>query len=220
MVLVLLGISLSGFFKNSCAYDLFLHVAQYDAAVAALGNENPTLKYAMQQYPSAWKLGVVFPDLGRAVQTVNTLNRDLLLVASSYRTADRECMRNAFGRLVCPEDMPNAPPVNYYNPYDITSIREVLAAVGESGANYIAEGIQETANNLSQDATSPDVALRYKAVAFANAAAGDFHLFGDPANPARGTGQDLSSDSHWAFSNDIDGQARTGPDRGLGCRGG
>lgn len=66
-----------------------------------------------------------------------------------------------------------------------------------------------TANNLSEDATSPDSSYRSKVVTFENEGADDFHL-GSGDTEAKENGADLSSDPQLAFSDDIDGDTRSG----------
>jgi hypothetical protein len=68
----------------------------------------------------------------------------------------------------------------------------------QGGADY-------SAGNLSQDATSPEVALRDKTVSFVGAA--DFHLASSDTN-AKDQGTSLSSDPNLPFSVDIEGHSR------------
>jgi len=65
--------------------------------------------------------------------------------------------------------------------------------------------------NLSEDATSPNTALRNKAVTFVDEAGDDFHLASSDTN-AKDAGTDLSadSDSPYDISMDIDGVTRSG----------
>ncbi|GAG34644.1 unnamed protein product, partial [marine sediment metagenome] len=64
-------------------------------------------------------------------------------------------------------------------------------------------GFGTTANNISEDATSPDASFRNKTVSFVDEDNDDFHLAGNDAN-ARNAGEDLSA----TFTDDIDGQTR------------
>ncbi len=74
-----------------------------------------------------------------------------------------------------------------------------------SGVNYDCGGLESHANNLSQDATSPNPGFRNKTVQFA----GGYHLaVTDVA--ARDKGADLSAAGQ-IYSVDIDGQARISP---------
>jgi hypothetical protein len=78
--------------------------------------------------------------------------------------------------------------------------------------NYNIDGgttLDYSATNLSQDATSPEVALRSKTVSFEDAAGKDFHLASDDTN-AMDQGTDLSGDSNLSFSDDVDGGTRSG----------
>ena len=81
-----------------------------------------------------------------------------------------------------------------------------------SGFNYYFSGgiasVDYSANNLSQDASSPDAAFRNKAVTFVGAA--DFHLSPADVN-ARNLGTSLSADPVLAVVDDIDGQLRQAP---------
>lgn len=63
-----------------------------------------------------------------------------------------------------------------------------------------------SANNISLDATSPNVSFRSKTVIFVNAGAEDYHLSASDTE-AKDTGADLSAEF---FVKDIDGVARTG----------
>lgn len=64
-----------------------------------------------------------------------------------------------------------------------------------------------SSNNISRDATSPDAAYRNKTVSFADVANKDFHLL-PTDNVAQNAGADLTADSNFAFSKDLDGQTR------------
>ena len=64
-----------------------------------------------------------------------------------------------------------------------------------------------SATNLSQDATSPQPALRSKTVSFVDAGNKDYHLASGDTN-AKDQGTTLSADSSLAFSDDIDAQGR------------
>ncbi len=66
-------------------------------------------------------------------------------------------------------------------------------------------------NNLSKDATAPAYGTYYRnaIVLFADSANSDFHLASADTG-AKGYGTNLSADSNLAFSNDIDGQGRSG----------
>jgi hypothetical protein len=67
--------------------------------------------------------------------------------------------------------------------------------------------MDETANNLSSDATSPDTSLRNKTVQFVDAASNDFHL-ADTDTSAKGAGVNLYSDANINVTNDIDSAGR------------
>jgi hypothetical protein len=66
-------------------------------------------------------------------------------------------------------------------------------------------------NNISEDATSPDVSYRSKAVTFENEGGNDFHLGSGDTN-AKDAGVDLSTDGdgQLSFSDDIDDDTRSG----------
>jgi len=66
-----------------------------------------------------------------------------------------------------------------------------------------------SANNISQDATSPNAAFRNKTVSFVDAANKDFHLSSSDT-AARKAGLNLQNDSYLHFGEDIDGQGRAG----------
>jgi hypothetical protein len=74
------------------------------------------------------------------------------------------------------------------------------------GSPYAASSV----TNLSEDTSSPNTALRSKAVTFVDEAGFDFHLSPSDAN-AKGAGTDLSADAAFPFSTDIDGQTRAAP---------
>ena len=77
-------------------------------------------------------------------------------------------------------------------------------------ADYEADNILGSANNLSSDATSPDVGFQSLSVNFVDEAGDDFHLSGTDTN-AQGQGVDLSNDTFRPFSLDIDGDTRSTP---------
>ncbi len=64
-----------------------------------------------------------------------------------------------------------------------------------------------TGNNITGDATSPDVSYQSKTVTFTNAGSGDFH---QNDSDAVGAGMSLAADTYYAFTTDIDGQTRSG----------
>jgi hypothetical protein len=64
-------------------------------------------------------------------------------------------------------------------------------------------------NNISEDTSSPDSSFRSKAVTFENEGGNDFHLGSSDTN-AKDAGTDLSADGTYAFSTDIDLNARSG----------
>ncbi|HBI33907.1 MAG TPA: hypothetical protein DEA43_03620 [Candidatus Moranbacteria bacterium] len=66
-----------------------------------------------------------------------------------------------------------------------------------------------SASNISQDATSPNVALRNKTVSFVDAANKDFHLAVSDT-VAKKMGLNLQTDTYLHFGEDIDGQGRAG----------
>ena len=75
---------------------------------------------------------------------------------------------------------------------------------------YVLGGTVNSATDLTEDATSPQVGLRNLAIAFVDEAGGDFGLAaGDTA--AKGAGTDLSGDAKWAITDDIDGNVRSVP---------
>lgn len=67
----------------------------------------------------------------------------------------------------------------------------------------------EHSNNISEDATSPDSSYQNLSVAFSDETNDDFHLSSSDA-AAKDAGIDLSSDAQLSFSDDIDGDSRTG----------
>ncbi len=88
--------------------------------------------------------------------------------------------------------------------------------VQDSGTNYAGTFDPSSANNISQDATSPNTGFWNRTVAFADASTSrlgdepnDFHLAGTDT-AAIDKGADLSADSVFAFATDIDGQTRPG----------
>lgn len=68
-----------------------------------------------------------------------------------------------------------------------------------------------TSNNVSSDASSPDVSYRSLSCSFVSTtvASEDFHLQSGDTN-CKNQGTDLSGDAQYSFSTDIDGQTRTG----------
>ncbi|NTW27223.1 MAG: hypothetical protein HGA36_02795 [Candidatus Moranbacteria bacterium] len=74
-------------------------------------------------------------------------------------------------------------------------------------ANFDGTFNAASSNNISQNTSSPNVALRNKTVTFADAANKDFHLASSDI-VAKNAGADLSADANFAFATDIDGQAR------------
>jgi hypothetical protein len=76
-----------------------------------------------------------------------------------------------------------------------------------STTGYSINWMDSTGNNISEDATSPDTALRSKVVIFADEAGDDFHL-GASDSFAKNGGADLTSDASLSFNTDIDGQSR------------
>jgi len=65
-----------------------------------------------------------------------------------------------------------------------------------------------SANNISQDATSPNSTLRNQTVKFQDAANNDYHLAPNDT-AAKGYGTNLSADPLYPFTTDIDGQTRS-----------
>lgn len=95
---------------------------------------------------------------------------------------------------------------------DIVSVKNNVMQNSTGSAfqqNYTCE-TYVTANNITEDATSPDVSYRSKAVTFLNEASDDFHLASGDTN-AKDAGANLSADSYYAFTTDIDGQTRSAP---------
>ena len=82
-------------------------------------------------------------------------------------------------------------------------------AVGQSGLSYNFNSAVPalTGNNISQDATSPNVAYRNKTVSFIDSGNKNFHIANLDTN-ARNQGADLSADPNLPFNRDIDGQLR------------
>lgn len=78
-----------------------------------------------------------------------------------------------------------------------------------TATNYTVSTVT-SATNLSEDTTSPEVALRSKVVSFVDEANNDLHLASDDTS-AKDAGTDLSGDAQLAFSDDIDGAARVAP---------
>ncbi|EKE19397.1 MAG: hypothetical protein ACD_9C00030G0001, partial [uncultured bacterium] len=76
-----------------------------------------------------------------------------------------------------------------------------------NGDDYYGSFNAASANNLSKDATSPNVSFRSKTVSFVDATNKDFHL-SNVDTAARDAGVDLSADENFPFSKDIDGQIR------------
>lgn len=68
---------------------------------------------------------------------------------------------------------------------------------------------EDFATNLSSDNTSPTVGLRSKTVTFVDASGKDYHLDSSDT-AAKDAGSDLSLDSYYSFSIDIDGDTRSG----------
>ena len=99
--------------------------------------------------------------------------------------------------------------LSLYSSSDVLRLKNNIA---QGSAGYYLESTAETAdylNNISLNATSPNVALRNKAVSFVDAPNNDFHL--SPSDTAgKNAGADLSVDANLPFSTDIDGQFRTG----------
>ena len=67
---------------------------------------------------------------------------------------------------------------------------------------------QVASNNISEDATSPDTAYRYKNVSFKQEILNNF-LLSKTDNVARNHGIDLSNDPYLVFSDDINGDSRS-----------
>ena len=81
------------------------------------------------------------------------------------------------------------------------------SSAGYSGEDY-SGGFGNHSNNISSDATSPDIAYRSKTVLFVDLINGDFHL-APTDTVAKDAGADLSADANLPFSTDIDGQNRS-----------
>lgn len=80
-----------------------------------------------------------------------------------------------------------------------------------SAANYIIGAATVTsATVLTEDASSPTVPLRNKAITFVDESGGDFALNSSDLS-AKDAGTDLSSDPTWAFNDDILGNTRVAP---------
>lgn len=82
---------------------------------------------------------------------------------------------------------------------------------GSASGDYEPESTNSltTLTNATSDATSPQTGLRTRTFTFVNAAGDNFHLAaGDTGAQAQGT--DLSGDSYYALSTDIDGNTRSG----------
>lgn len=80
---------------------------------------------------------------------------------------------------------------------------------GNAGNDYAitAFTISVTSNNISEDATSPDVAFRSKTVIFVDT--DDYRISVEDTN-AKDTGTDLSADAQLAFNVDLNGKTRSG----------
>jgi hypothetical protein len=80
-----------------------------------------------------------------------------------------------------------------------------------ASTNYFLGTMSATdfATNISEDATSPTVALRSKVATFVDETGSDLHLSSSDT-VAKDAGTDLSADANWAFSDDIDGATRAG----------
>jgi len=76
-----------------------------------------------------------------------------------------------------------------------------------NGTDFSLANVDQSGNNISFDATSPNVSFQGKNVSFADATNKDFHLSISDTS-ARNSGSDLSADSNLPITTDIDGQAR------------
>ena len=85
---------------------------------------------------------------------------------------------------------------------------DLVQGAGPTTALGVSRGIGCSATNLSQDATSPQVALRSKLVTFVGAP--NYHLNAADVN-AKDQGTDLSADPNLVVFDDIDGQLRAAP---------
>ncbi|MDD5464429.1 MAG: LamG domain-containing protein, partial [Candidatus Moranbacteria bacterium] len=95
-----------------------------------------------------------------------------------------------------------------YNYYANKGILKNNVANGNT-FDYVTSFDASSSNNISQDATSPNVDFRNKTVSFADAANKDFHLaISDTV--AKKTGLNLQTDTYLHFGEDIDGQGRAG----------
>jgi hypothetical protein len=99
---------------------------------------------------------------------------------------------------------------NYYGTYGTVNLKNNLCN-GNTAYDYLGTW-DTTATNLSEDATSPQVSLRSKAVTFVGEASSprDLHLSSGDTN-AKDAGTDTSGEgAPLNFTTDIDGQTRTG----------
>jgi hypothetical protein len=88
----------------------------------------------------------------------------------------------------------------------------IMQGSGTSLLNPLITGSMLTSDSdtiLTQDGSSPTVALRNITLSFANSGSGDFRLASSDT-AAIGSGLNLSADSYYPFSTDINGTTRTG----------
>lgn len=88
-----------------------------------------------------------------------------------------------------------------------TTIKNNIA--NGNGTDYAVGWDTTNGFNVSEDATSPDVAYRSKAVTFDNEAGDDFTVDDSPNDTTLDDGEDLSADATIAFSDDIEAITRS-----------
>ena len=81
--------------------------------------------------------------------------------------------------------------------------------VQDVNRNYYLSGMEGSATNLSEDATSPNMSYRNSVVSFEDEISDNF-LLSSSDTSAKDLGTDLSSDSPLSFSDDINGDERSG----------
>ncbi len=113
-------------------------------------------------------------------------------VYGNYRGITSQQWGESGESILIKNNICNGNDVDYYAPYG-------------SGAFDV-----NSSNNISEDTTSPNSSFRNRTVTFVSTTAGseDFHLAGSDT-AARDQGMNLSGDPYLAFSDDIDGEARS-----------
>lgn len=100
-----------------------------------------------------------------------------------------------------------------YGTNDIAKLRDNIIQTTTT-SDYLRDGTFDTAfttaKNITEDGSSPDSGYDTTTVSFENAGADDYHL-DDADTEAKNNGDDLSADSDYPFSFDIDNETRTDP---------